>query len=460
MASGKHFDDLPNEILLKIFSYLSIEDLAFSVQEVNSHWKAVAQDNKLWRGRVFCPRKNLTDKQIVLQLKKMPTLRSYCASRKTSSFVIQALCKLCKNIRSIDLHRYQSVDPLLLESIFNAFPNIESLKLQLPSRSVPELNRCMELISQCQKLTVLTFKWNDKNTFLSMHEGVLAQLVHGCPALQHLNIENVELLDENILELLEVKKNQLLSFSCVIAVTREFSERLGECTKLQYLDIININAHLLYSDIEPLMKLKNLKHFALRFCSELVMDNLPLFFVTGSFSKIVHLDLSECYFMNDVVVNTICRNCPLIRYFCISGSQSLHNEGLKYIGCCEQLEYLDVSMSMDLTDGSMEYVGEGCSNLKHLIITGCYKMTDKVIEHIVKCRQLKVLKFNYNDLTGSNFHLISSHLHNLVELHVESCKYLNKTFIENLHEKMPHLKIGVARRCNTYLDSEDSVIFY
>jgi hypothetical protein len=114
---------------------------------------------------------------------------------------------------------------------------------------------------------------------------------------------------------------------------------------------------------------------------------------------------------------------------------------------------------MDLTDGSMEYVGAGCHNLKTLDISACYKMTDKAIEYIVKCQNLQVLKFNYNDLTGSNFHLISTHLQHLDELHLENCKYLNELYIDELHKKMVHLKIIVARRCKEpYLDPEEAVL--
>jgi hypothetical protein len=115
---------------------------------------------------------------------------------------------------------------------------------------------------------------------------------------------------------------------------------------------------------------------------------------------------------------------------------------------------------MDLTDGSMKYVGADCHNLKKLDISGCYKMTDRVIEHIAKCAELRVLKFNYNDLTGSNFHLISTNLQYLAELHLENCKYLDDEYVDELHRQMAHLKIIVARRSISYpyLDPEEAVL--
>ena len=457
MTSSKCFDDLPNEILLKIFSYLNFEDLAFSIQDVSLRWRLLSQDELLWRDVVFCPDKDLTEEQIINKIKKMPALKSFCSAQNTSPFVLQYLCKWCKKITSIDLDLHQCMEPALFESILNAFPNIETLKLPLPTGSVMEEMKSVKLMAQCKTLETLTLKWNRGNIF-TIADFVITELVHGCPALKHLDCGNFEIVDERFFDFLEMKKDQLLSLVCTIEVTKKFSEKLSKCSKLQSLNIINLDATMCYGDIEPLTKLKTLQRFELNFSSDCIMDELPLFFLSGSFSKIVHLNLSNSYHMNDEIVHSICKNCPLLKYFAISGSQSLQDEGLKFIGYCKHLEHLDVSMSMALSDGSMEYVGDGCSNLKHLIISGCYKMTDNVIQHIVKCKQLKVLKFNYNDLTGSSFHLINSHLHSLVEFHIENCKHLNGGFIQELHKNMPHLKIVIARRYKPQLNYEESAI--
>jgi hypothetical protein len=114
---------------------------------------------------------------------------------------------------------------------------------------------------------------------------------------------------------------------------------------------------------------------------------------------------------------------------------------------------------MDLTNGSMEYVGAGCHSLKKLDISGYYKMTDKVIEHTVKCKELQDLKFNYSDLTGLNFHLISCHLQHLAELHLENCMYLNEVYVDELHKEMINLKMIVIRQCKEpHLDPEEAVL--
>jgi hypothetical protein len=458
MAPGKQFDDLPNEILLKIFSYLSIEDLSLSTYNVSMHWREVSQDNKLWKNAVFSPRKEMSDKEIVKYLENMPALKSYSATRKTTNIVTDTLCRCCRNIKSIGLHTSHNMTVSVIQKIIHHFPHIESLKVPLPSPMPLQQLKFCEVIGQCQSLRSLSLTPNPENE-LPMYEGVLVPISDGCPSLQHIHLDYCYDIHEDINNLLEKKRHQLLSFSCIIYVTKDTAEHVSECAKLQHLEIVNLNNDVLYDDIKSLIKLTHLKYFAFRFCSEDVVNNLPMFFQSGSFSQIVHLDLSESYFINDITVITVCENCPQLQHLNLSGSQSLQNEGLRYIGKCIHLDHLDLSVCMDLTDGSMEYVGAGCHNLKTLDISGCYKMTDKMIEHVVKCTDLQVLKFNYSDLTGSNFHLISTHLQHLAELHLENCKCLDEVYIDELHKEMAHLKIIVARRCKEpYLDPEEAVL--
>lgn len=458
MASGKKIDDLPNEILLKVFTYLSIGELAMSVQYVSERWREVSQDDKLWRNAVFSPRKDVTDEEIVKYLENMPALTSYSATRKTSNIVIDTLYECCRNVKRIDLHPSHCMTVSLMQKIVQHFPQIESLKVLLPYPVFLEQLKVAELIGRCQSLKSLSLVGSCQHSAL-VYEGVLTPIAEGCPSLQHVHLGDCGPITEDIQNLLGRKRHKLVSFSCKIYVTKDIAEYISECTKLQHLDIENYNDGLSYDDIQSLIKLTGLRSFAFRFCSEDVMNNLPMFFRSGSFSQLVHLDLSESYYINDILMNSVFENCPQLRYLNISGGQSLQNDGLRYIGRCSRLEHLDLSVCMDLTDGSMKYVGAGCHNLKKLDISACYKMTDKAIEYIVKCQNLQVLKFNYNDLTGSNFHLISTHLQHLDELHLENCKYLNELYIDELHKKMAHLKIIVARRCKEpYLDPEEAVL--
>ena len=99
MAYGKHITDLPDELLLEVFSYMSIEDLAFSVQNVNKHWKDVTQDDSLWKNQVFSPEYKMSDKEIARNLVNMPALKAFCPARATNTKnIISTMCKYCRDI--------------------------------------------------------------------------------------------------------------------------------------------------------------------------------------------------------------------------------------------------------------------------------------------------------------------------------------------------------------------------
>jgi hypothetical protein len=121
-------------------------------------------------------------------------------------------------------------------------------------------------------------------------------------------------------------------------MTKGIAEHTSECTKLQHLDSENYDDDLSYDDIQSLIKLTGLRSFAFCFCSEDVSNNLPMFFLSGSFSQLMHLNLSESYYISDILMNSVFENCPQLRHLNISGGQSLQNDGLRYIGRCNQLK--------------------------------------------------------------------------------------------------------------------------
>ncbi|KAJ4450511.1 hypothetical protein ANN_01938 [Periplaneta americana] len=70
-------DLLPDEVILKIFSYLDWKDLALSVQHVNSRWKELSQDKKLWKESMFEPDDGMLDEERVHILENAPCLKAY-----------------------------------------------------------------------------------------------------------------------------------------------------------------------------------------------------------------------------------------------------------------------------------------------------------------------------------------------------------------------------------------------
>ncbi|PNF40428.1 hypothetical protein B7P43_G18203 [Cryptotermes secundus] len=388
MASGKHFTDLPDELLLIIFSNLSIEDLAMSVQHVNSHWKNVSQDDSLWEYQTFSPGCKMSDEEISRHLRNMPALRSFCPSRGTNTKVVDTLCKYCRDIRHIYFGYFHKLSNSTLHQILKKFPHIEELVIPLPK--VTDQLHFAELVAQFQKLTTLTFTSHCLSTVAS---GVLRAIADGCPSLQCVDMGFTKSQTKDIEYFLEKKGRQLSSFSVRSYISTVAHKLLTECSNLESLTYHNLNVDLPNTYIQSLSKLSEMRKLVLRYFRECQTRNVSSIFKNQSMSKLITLYLYDSDDFDGSSLAVILTNCP-------------------------QLQRLAVH-ECGLTDD------------------------DDVMEHIFKCKQLEVLELSHTShLLGINFHLIPSTLVHLTELHVHDCSSLDKKCMDKLKDEMPHLLIA------------------
>lgn len=457
MAYGKHITDLPDELLLEIFSNLSIEDLALSVQHVNKHWKDVTQDDSLWKNQVFSPEYKMTDKEIARHLMNMPALKAFCPVRGTNTKnIIPTMCKYCRDIRRIEFTWLHKLSNSRFKNIIKKYPHLEILHIPLPKES--DQLHCAILVGQLQNLTTLNF--TDKYVG-EVADGILEAIAEGCPALLHLDLGCTKFQDSDVQYLLKRRGKQLLSFSVRFYISSVSHRLLTDCcVNLQNLWYENDNHDFPSTYIQFLSKLSKLHSLTLTFF------DIPNIFKNQALSKLIKLDLYQCS-VDDTAVTGILMNCPHLKSLSLGG-ESITDDGFQHIGNCKNLEHLTIYFCSSLTDKSMEYVGAGCPRLKHLDIVqcigltnksseyvckGCQKlkylaikscpeMTDSVLDNILNCRELEVLILSLNSqLLGTNFLLIPSNLIHLTELNVLGCDGLDEKCVHELQVMMPNLKI-------------------
>jgi len=477
MAYGKHITDLPDELLLVIFSNLSIEDLAISVQHVNKHWKDVTQDDSLWRNQVFSPEYKMTDKEIARHLVNMPALKAFCPARGTNTKnIIPTMCKYCRDIRRIEFTWSHKLSNFRLQNIIKKYPHLEILHIPLPKE--PDQLHYAILVGQLRNLTTLNF--TDKYVE-EVADGILEATAEGCPALLHLDLGYTKFQDRDVQYLLKKRGKQLLSFSVRHYISSISHRLLTDCCgNLQKLWYENYNPDFPSMYTQFLSKLSNLR--SLKLC----YFDIPNMFKNQALSKLINLDLCECS-VDDAVVTGIFTNCPHLKSL-ILGGEIITDDGFQHIGNCKNLERLEIPSRSSLTDKSMQYVGAGCPRLKHLdigdgsgltnmgieyvckgcqklkylAISACPEMTDSVLDNIVKCRELKVLILSWNSqLLGTNFLLIPSNLIHLTVLDVQGCDALDEKCVHELQVMMPNLKITSNFTVNEEPDVnlEDAAIF-
>jgi hypothetical protein len=130
MVPANTIDDFPDELLLEIFSYCSVQDLVLSIQHVNKRWKEVSQDPKLWKDLVFRPARGTNDELIRRVLEQAPLLRCLVLSHEIDApLLIESLCKGCRDIQKLQFSSSQKLATSVLQKLRGHFPDIECLVL-------------------------------------------------------------------------------------------------------------------------------------------------------------------------------------------------------------------------------------------------------------------------------------------------------------------------------------------
>jgi len=99
-------NDLPDEILLKIFKHLPAEDVSMTVPLVNHRWRALSQTASLWNHLTFTPPINMSDEQVTRALQTISHLKSFRLQHgEDFDLIVDALCQYCPDIPDIVMDR-------------------------------------------------------------------------------------------------------------------------------------------------------------------------------------------------------------------------------------------------------------------------------------------------------------------------------------------------------------------
>ncbi|XP_034253805.1 uncharacterized protein LOC117652804 [Thrips palmi] len=126
----RHFDELPEEIAITIFSYLSVHDLVDVVSKVNKKWNRLAHDVVLW-SQMSLDNHDIND--IMKLMNFAPCLRSVCIPSEqlfvhddAEDTSLQVLTQSPCRLRSLTLPDFQ---PISLRMIRNQMGNLRHLQL-------------------------------------------------------------------------------------------------------------------------------------------------------------------------------------------------------------------------------------------------------------------------------------------------------------------------------------------
>nr|CAD7572095.1 unnamed protein product [Timema californicum] len=319
------FEILPIEIIDKIFSYLSPEDLARSVQYVCRKWHQITFNYSLWKNVVFKPDKSISDCEIMEFLHQVPMLRQFAPQRRVRfGHILDVLCRECPDIRSLVLDKRQRVTAQHLTKIRHHFPELQNLCTGFEENVA---KACVDVISSFSHLKTLRL-----NTDYLNKPRAFRPIINNCQLLEHLDLGHYfpanDVSQKDIIYLLRKMKHQLVSLSVTCSeLTQEIAQNLINCTKLQELSIYHI---IILSDVKlsEIRHLGNLKSLSLPYLGGGRCE-LKQLYRPGTWLKLVKLDLTFCVFFGNEDLRDIFEFSPNLEELNLYGCDTITDDGLE-----------------------------------------------------------------------------------------------------------------------------------
>jgi hypothetical protein len=428
-------DDLPDKILLKIFSYLSMQDINESVRNVCIRWRAVSEDETIWKDWGYFPDARMPKEDIVNAFEILPALRNF--RYYGTCDVVEKLSEHCRKIRILQIPHIK-FSAVVLKLTMERLTELSELIITIsPTEEGLELSRT---IGQSRTLKRLHLRSSGENTVVN---GLLKPIADGCPNLISLKCENFNCPNSEIYYLMQCKKHQLAVYGHYGLVSARLMEVMDECTNLSRLSFIGVNFDGPFQEIPPIKNLHNLTVLELTRCRFPMLKIIPLTLFLDTLPHITFIGVSQTKANIDDITNKIMLKCPLLTHLNLESNEELSCRAFRSIHSCKMLKYLDVSKSKEIGTKAIKYVAEGCPDLQHLDVSGI-PISDGMFRQILRCRNLKTLFMRDCDLRRINLKLISTNISGLLTLYIGPHFRLQDEVRNEMKQQMGNLTITQA----------------
>ena len=292
---GKSIRELPNEILLAIFSYLSINELKYVIPSVCVQWSNLSKDSKLWK-RLSFETVNKTTKlfgdrswySTIRFLETTPQLQSITVSQGHSpEEVEEILTYLNKNNPNIHKIKFDvEITPVIrhFKNLATILEKVDTLALKLdPETSQTEIFKTLAEFKNLKNITFINAnpQHRDFDVFLG-----------NCPLLENLNVADDEFCKTNFLSLIKRKEAFSSLFLKIDNLDEGCVKQLGSFPNL--ISLMLMDSNLTPEKLYEIGKLKCLKSLHLKEdarSSVLTASKLTEFFREGNFPNLIELKL-------------------------------------------------------------------------------------------------------------------------------------------------------------------------
>ncbi|XP_070535426.1 F-box/LRR-repeat protein 7-like isoform X2 [Ptychodera flava] len=342
--------------------------------------------------------------------------------------------ELCKCTQVCRLWYHLSWEPTLWRTIkLNSYSiNVDKALRILTKRLCRETpNVCLTVqkivLSGCEQLT-------DRGLFV---------IAKRCPELQKLELSG-----------------------CAYISNEALFEVISRCPHLDYLDIsgchqitcidLSLEASL---NVCPLHgKRIQIRHLDMTDCYGL--EDAGLKIIASNCTDLVNLYLRRCVRVTDLGVQFVASYCTMLRELSVSDCYRITDYALRDIARSNpRLRYLSVAKCDLVTDIGVRYIAKYCYKIRYLNVRGCEQVTDVAMEHLARnCQRLRSLDIGKcTAITDAGLIIVAANCMGLRRLSIKSCLGITDKGILALAKCCPDLQQLNIQDCNLTLEAYHAV---
>lgn len=151
-----HFDSIPNEIILKIFSYFSPVPITKFIASVCKRWHKLAYDKSLWATLNFDFNRNVSSINLCWIIKRVGCIRKLVIQGRPdlNEAEVSVFTEFCPLLMDVDLGFCTTCTASILEYFAKNCESLESVNVE----GCPLVgDDCCKVLAKCKKLKHLNF---------------------------------------------------------------------------------------------------------------------------------------------------------------------------------------------------------------------------------------------------------------------------------------------------------------
>uniref|UniRef100_A0A8C5WH41 F-box and leucine rich repeat protein 13 n=1 Tax=Leptobrachium leishanense TaxID=445787 RepID=A0A8C5WH41_9ANUR len=306
----------------------------------------------------------------------------------------------CNSLQQLEINDMYTLTDNCIIALLEKCQNITSVSLL----GSPHLtDAAFKVLAQGRKLVKFKIEENNRITDAS-----LKAITKSCPNLKHIYMADCQNITDVGLKTISTLKNAtVLNIADCIRISDAGVRQVVEGTSGAKIRELNLSNCLRVSDLSLLriaQKCHNITFLSLRYCENVTDSGIELL---GNMALLISIDLS-----GTSITDQVCQ--------CSQLSLMIVYINITFQKFCQQskdLEQLDVSHCLQVTDATVKSLTYACNNLTSVSIAGCPKVTDLSIQSI------------------------SGVCHYLHMLDISGCVYLGDGVLKFLHKGCKQLRV-------------------